>query len=100
MKARQLYSRVSVEADIDSLEEARAATAAALRALRDRLTREEARHAAAQLPRELKRLWAGGPGPMLRPLKLHRREFLGRVRGGGRPQLVDPGGGVTAARVC
>jgi uncharacterized protein (DUF2267 family) len=80
MKARQLYSRVSVEADIDSLEEARAATAAVLRALRDRLTPEEARHAAAQLPRELKRLWAGGPGPMLRPLKLHRREFLERVR--------------------
>lgn len=28
MKARQLYSRVSVEADIDSLEDSRAATAA------------------------------------------------------------------------
>src|SRR4030095_1462750 len=80
MKARQLYSRVSVEADIDSLEEARAATAAVLRALRDRLTPQEAPHASGPLPRELKRLWAGGPGPMLQPLKLHRREFLERVR--------------------
>jgi uncharacterized protein (DUF2267 family) len=51
MRAKQLYSRVSIEADIESLEDSRAATAAVLRALRDRLTAEEARHAAAQLPR-------------------------------------------------
>jgi uncharacterized protein (DUF2267 family) len=80
MKARQLYSRVSVEADINSLEESRAATAAVLRALRDRLTPEEARDAVAQLPRELKQLWAGSPGPLRGPLKLRRREFLERVR--------------------
>jgi uncharacterized protein (DUF2267 family) len=80
MKARQLYSRVSIEADIDSLEGSKAATAAVLWALRDRLTPEEARDAAAQLPGELKRLWAGGPRPVWRPLKLHRREFLERVR--------------------
>jgi uncharacterized protein (DUF2267 family) len=80
MKAKHLYSRVSIEADIESLEDARAATAAVLRALRDRLTAEEARDAAAQLPRELKRLWAGGPVPLRRPLKLRRREFLERVR--------------------
>jgi uncharacterized protein (DUF2267 family) len=80
MQARHLYSRVGVEADLESLEEARRATTAVLRALRDRLTRDEADHAAAQLPRELKRLWAGGPPPMRRPVKLHRREFLERVR--------------------
>ena len=80
MNARQLYSRVSVEADLDSLEESRQATAAVLRALRDRLTPEEADHALAQLPRELKRLWTSGPPAPRRPVKLRRREFLQRVQ--------------------
>ena len=80
MQARQLYSRVSVEADIETLEESRQAAGAVLRALRDRLTVDEAAQAAAQLPRELKRLWAGGHRPSIRPLKLRRREFLERVR--------------------
>jgi uncharacterized protein (DUF2267 family) len=52
MKARLLYSRVGVEADIESLEESRQATAAVLRALRDRLTPEQADQAVAQLPRD------------------------------------------------
>ena len=80
MKARNLYSRVSIEADIDSLEDARHATAAVLRALRDRLTSEEADQAMAQLPQELKRLWASGRAPLRQPVKMHRREFLERVR--------------------
>ena len=80
MKARNLYSRVSIEADIDSLEDARHATAAVLRALRDRLTPEEADQAVAQLPQELKRLWASGRPPLQQPVKMHRREFLERVR--------------------
>jgi uncharacterized protein (DUF2267 family) len=80
MKARTLYSRVSIEADIDSLEDSRQATAAVLRALRDRLTPEEATQAAAQLPQELKRLWASGRPALHQPMKLHRREFLERVR--------------------
>jgi uncharacterized protein (DUF2267 family) len=80
MKARQLYSRVSIEADIESLEDSRQATAAVLRALRDRLTPREAEQAAAQLPGELKRLWAGGHPPLHQPVKLHRRQFLERVR--------------------
>jgi uncharacterized protein (DUF2267 family) len=58
MRARQVYSRVAVEADLDTLEEARRATAAVLHALRDRLTPGEARRAAAQLPRDLKTQWA------------------------------------------
>jgi uncharacterized protein (DUF2267 family) len=80
MQARQLYSRVSVEADIDTLEDAQRAATAVLRALRDRLTVDEAAQAAAQLPRELKRLWAGGHRASVRPVKLRRREFLERVR--------------------
>lgn len=80
MRARHLYARVSVEADIESLEDSRQATAAVLRALRDRLTPGEAAQAAAQLPQELKRLWAGGRPPMRSPVKLHRRQFLERVR--------------------
>jgi len=80
MKARNLYSRVSIEADIGSLEDARHATAAVLRALRDRLTSEEADQAMAQLPQELKRLWASGRPPLRQPVKMHRREFLERVR--------------------
>ena len=80
MKARHLYSRVSIEADIGSLEDARHATAAVLRALRDRLTSEEADQAMAQLPQELKRLWASGRPPLRQPVKMHRREFLERVR--------------------
>jgi uncharacterized protein (DUF2267 family) len=80
MRARQLYSRVSVEADIESIEESRQATAAVLRALRDRLTTNEAAHAVAQLPAELKRLWAGGPPAAHQPVKLRRRGFLERVQ--------------------
>jgi uncharacterized protein (DUF2267 family) len=80
MLARHLYSRVSVEADIETLEDARRATSAVLHALRDRLTVDEAAHAAAQLPRELKRLWGGTHRAALRPVKLRRRQFLERVR--------------------
>lgn len=80
MRARQLYSRVGVEADIPSIEESRQATAAVLRALRDRLTPEEAGHVRAQLPRELQLLWEEGPPPTRRPVKLRRREFLERVQ--------------------
>jgi uncharacterized protein (DUF2267 family) len=80
MRARQMYARVSVEAGLDTLEESRHATAAVLQALRDRLTPEEARQAAAQLPVELKALWLGGPRPPEHPLKLHRPEFVERVR--------------------
>ena len=80
MNARQMYSRVGVEADIDSLDASREATRAVLRALRDRLTPQEADHALAQLPHELKSLWISEPLEPRRPIKLHRRDFLQRVR--------------------
>ena len=80
MRARQMYSRVGIEAGLDTLEESRRATAAVFHALRDRLTPQEASHAAAQLPRELKALWGSGHPALDRPLRLHRRQFLERVR--------------------
>jgi uncharacterized protein (DUF2267 family) len=80
MRARDVYSRVAVEADLDTVEQARCATAAVLHALRDRLTPDEARQAAAQLPRELKELWAADASALSWPVRLHRREFLERIR--------------------
>jgi uncharacterized protein (DUF2267 family) len=80
MRARQMYARVGVEADLETLDESRCATAAVLHALRDRLTPQEARQAAAQLPRELKTLWESGLPAPVRPCRLRRRQFLERVR--------------------
>jgi uncharacterized protein (DUF2267 family) len=80
MKARTMYSRVSIEADLDSLAEARQVTGVVLRALRDRLSPEEAEQASAQLPTELKELWHAGPEPPRRPVRMHRRDFYDRVK--------------------
>jgi uncharacterized protein (DUF2267 family) len=74
-----MYSRVAVEARLDTLDEARMATAAVLHALRDRLTLREAEQAAAQLPRELKALWWTDTDATAVPRKMHRREFVERV---------------------
>jgi uncharacterized protein (DUF2267 family) len=75
-----MYARVSIDGDLDSLATARQATAVVLRALRDRLTNEEGEHAVAQLPRELKALWRGGVPWARRPIKMHRRELIERVK--------------------
>jgi uncharacterized protein (DUF2267 family) len=74
-----MYSRISVEADLEGLARSRQATGVVLRALRDRLTPDEGRQAIAQLPGELKRLWRLEETPAL-PVKMHRREFVERVR--------------------
>lgn len=79
MKPRLMYSRISVQADLDSLAKSRQATGVVLRALRDRLTPEEGRQAVAQLPQELKTLWRADEAPRV-PVKMHRREFVDRVR--------------------
>jgi uncharacterized protein (DUF2267 family) len=80
MQPRVMYARVGVEAGLDTAEEARTATAAVLRALRDRLTPREAEQAAAQLPQELKELWRAGSPMTWPPIKMHWREFLERVK--------------------
>ena len=79
MKPATLYRRVVVEADLDTVETAKRATAAVLHALRDRLTREEGRQAVAQLPRELKALWGAAATPP-RPVKMHKETFYARVK--------------------
>ena len=55
-------------------------TAAVFHALRDRLTPQEADQAAAQLPTELKEVWADGDRPDRQPLKMNREEFCARVK--------------------
>lgn len=56
------------------------ASAAVLHALRDRLTPDEADQVFAQLPEELKRVWAEGEEPEREPQKMNREEFCERVR--------------------
>lgn len=80
MTAQSFLRRVLIEAGRPSLPDTRRVTAAVLHALRDRLTPDEADQAAAQLPKPLKALWWEGEADGRRPVKMHRREFLDRVR--------------------
>jgi uncharacterized protein (DUF2267 family) len=57
----------------------RRATAAVLQALRDRLTPDEADQVFAQLPTELKEVWAEGQQAERAPLKMGLEEFCERV---------------------
>jgi uncharacterized protein (DUF2267 family) len=62
------------------------ATAAVLRALRDRLTTDEADQLFAQLPEELKEIWDEGEEAERQPIKMKREEFYERiVRDAGLP---------------
>ena len=80
MTTLSFYRTVIEETGQADREAAKRGTAAVLHALRDRLTPEEARQAAAQLPRELKRIWAEGDVRGRRPVKMHRKEFYERVK--------------------
>jgi uncharacterized protein (DUF2267 family) len=51
-----------------------------LQELRNRLTPEEVRDVAAQLPKALKRYWEEREGTTRAVARTHRAEFLGRVR--------------------
>ncbi len=57
-----------------------AVTFAVFQELRDRLTPKEARDVAAQLPTALKRMWEDGERPDRKPDRVHRSEFIGRIR--------------------
>ena len=80
MTMLSFYRTVIEETGQTDREAVKRGTAAVLRALRDRLTSEEARQAAAQLPRELKRIWREGDVPGRQPVKIHRKEFYERVK--------------------
>jgi len=74
------YRKVIEETGQTDREAVKRGTAAVLRTLRDRLTPGEARQAAAQLPREIKAIWAAGETSSRKPVKLHRRDFYERVK--------------------
>ena len=79
MTTATFYRNVMTTSGEESREAARRITAAVLRALRDRLTPEEADQAAAQLPRELQEIWTGGETSDRRPLKMDRAAVYERV---------------------
>ncbi len=80
METRAFYRMVRERMQGLGLEASKQGTAVVLRALRDRLTRDEADQVAAQLPRPLKEAWVLGDQPRRRPLKMRRDEFLQRVK--------------------
>ena len=80
MAGTAFYRRVVEETGL-TLETAKRATPAVLHALRDRLTPEEARQLAAQLPREIRASWSAGEVAGRQPIRMHRPAFYARVRG-------------------
>ena len=69
------YRTVMDETGMANRESVKQGAAAVPGALRDRLTPEERRQAAEQLPRQLKAVWLGGEFSGRRPAKMHRTEF-------------------------
>ena len=80
MTMLDFYRKVIEETGQTNREAVKQGSAAVLRALRDRLTPEEAAQAVAQLPRELKVVWREGDVAGRKPLKLHRKDFYERVK--------------------
>jgi uncharacterized protein (DUF2267 family) len=80
MTTQSFYRTVIDTSGDESRETVKRATAAVFHALRDRLTPEEADQAAAQLPTELREVWAEGDSPDRRPVKMDREQFCDRVR--------------------
>jgi Ala-tRNA(Pro) deacylase len=80
MATETFYRTVMETSGDERRETSKRATAAVFHALRDRLTPEEADQAAAQLPTELKEVWAAGDRPGRRPVKMDREEFCARVQ--------------------
>ncbi len=80
MDTQAFYRLIREHGEGVGVEKAKQVTAVVFRALRDRLTRDEAEHVAAQLPAPLKEVWSTGERPGRQPLKLHADEFLERVK--------------------
>ncbi len=79
MEASRFYESVAAELACDR-ERAEALTLVVFQELRDRLTAEESRDLAAQLPLPLQRVWREGEIPERTPQKMHAHEFIERVR--------------------
>lgn len=59
---------------------AEAITLVVFQELRERITVREAEHVAAQMPHALRELWLDGEDPRRQVHRIHRDEFIGRVR--------------------
>lgn len=80
MDPQTFYAMVRERLGQCDREEAKRGAAAVLRALRDRLTPDEADQVAAQLPGPLKAVWSEGVPAERTPLKMDREQFYERVR--------------------
>jgi uncharacterized protein (DUF2267 family) len=81
METQLFYRTVRERLGQCEREEVKRGTAAVFRALRDRLTPDEAEQVAAQLPAPLKAVWSEGEHAARAPLKMDREQFYERVRG-------------------
>ena len=79
MTTQTFYRAVIKTSHADDRQLVKRATAAVLHALRDRLTMDEADQVYAQLPIELKDVWAEGEQAEREPIKMHLEEFYDRV---------------------
>lgn len=79
MNDRSFYEAVSHRLRCDR-GRAEGVTLAVFRELRDRLTPKESADVAAQLPHSLKLLWQEGERPDRGTSRVHKTEFVGRVR--------------------
>jgi uncharacterized protein (DUF2267 family) len=80
MSTQSFYRMVMDRSEKANLDAAKQATAAVFHTLRDRLTPDEADQVVDQLPQELKAVWEEGDELERSPVKMHRDQFLGRVR--------------------
>jgi uncharacterized protein (DUF2267 family) len=79
MTTQTFYRTVTKTSHQDDRAVVERATAAVLHALRDRLTMNEADQVFAQLPEDLKVVWASGEGAVRAPIKMDRDAFYARV---------------------
>jgi uncharacterized protein (DUF2267 family) len=79
MTTSSFYRTVTETSGERDRERVRHAIAAVLHALRDRLTEAEADQVQAQLPLELKEVWAEGVEASRLPVKMNREAFYTRV---------------------
>ena len=88
MDRKTFIHSVSTSLACDSAR-AEAITLIVFQELRGRITPREAADAAAQMPLSLRELWLDGEDPKRPVSRVHRAEFLGRVRN--RAMLGDDG---------